>query len=221
MRVNILQHTPNEGPGSIIDWAESRHHEVYTYHPYQFGYLPTADETEMLIILGGPMSPNDDLPWIKQERQLIKTLLAQDKPIFGACFGAQQIAKTLGATIKKAAVKEVGWAPVHLETTAIPDLPTELLALHWHEEMFELPQGSQLLFSSKYHQNQGFVIGHRVLGLQFHFEPKANNVREMVVNDFPYIKGSILKQSADDILRQAVPQENKEVMFKLLDYITE
>ncbi|MDF7671822.1 type 1 glutamine amidotransferase [Lactobacillus sp. ESL0701] len=220
MRVNILQHTPNEGPGSIIDWAESRGHEVYTYHPYQFGYLPIAEQTDMLIILGGPMSPNDDLSWIKQERALIKELLAQDKPIFGVCFGAQQIAKTLGATIKKAAVKEVGWEPVHLATTVIPKLPAELLALHWHEEMFELPAGSQLLFSTKYHQNQGFVIGHRVIGLQFHFEPKANNVREMVVNDFPYIKGSILGQTAADILGQAVPAENKQVMFDLLDYIT-
>ncbi|WEV71134.1 type 1 glutamine amidotransferase [Lactobacillus sp. ESL0785] len=220
MRINILQHTPNEGPGSILDWAESRRHEVYTYHPYQFGYLPTAKETEMLIILGGPMSPNDDLQWIKQERSLIKELLAQNKPIFGACFGAQQIAKTLGATIKKAAVKEVGWAPVYLETPIISDLPAKLLALHWHEEMFELPQGSRLLFSSQYHQNQGFVLNHRVLGLQFHFEPKADNVREMVVNDFSYLKGSVLKQTAADVLRQPVPEENKTVMFKLLDYIT-
>lgn len=62
MRINILQHTPNEGPGSIRNWAEKYGHKIYVYHPYQFnGILPTADQTDMLIILGGPMSPNDHL----------------------------------------------------------------------------------------------------------------------------------------------------------------
>ena len=64
-------------------------------------------------------------------------------------------------------------------------------------------------------------MNHRIVGLQFHFEPQADNVREMVVNDFPYIKGSILGQSAADILNTAVPKENQQAMFKILDYITE
>ena len=76
MRINVLQHTPNEGPGSIQDWAHANNHELYIYHPYQFGNLPTADQTDLLVILGGPLSPNDDLAWIKQERQLIQQLLA-------------------------------------------------------------------------------------------------------------------------------------------------
>ena len=83
MRVNILQHTPNEGPGLILDWAQVNGHQTFVYHPYQFGYLPTADETDLLIILGGPMSPNDDLPWISQERELIQELLDKDVPMLG------------------------------------------------------------------------------------------------------------------------------------------
>ncbi|HIY92286.1 type 1 glutamine amidotransferase [Companilactobacillus sp. HBUAS56275] len=219
MRINVLQHTPNEGPGMIQDWSQSHNHEMYTYHPYQFGYLPTADETDMLVILGGPMSPNDDLPWIKQERELIAKMIEQDKPIFGACFGAQQIAKQLGYKISKAPAKEVGWAPVYLQSQVIPDLPQQMNILHWHEEMFEIPDKAELLFSSDKVKNQGFVMNHRIIGLQFHFEPKADNVREMVVNDFPYIKGSVLNQTAEDILQRPVPVENREILFKLLDYI--
>lgn len=219
MRINVLQHTPNEGPGMIQDWSQAHGHEMYIYHPYQFGYLPTADETDMLIILGGPMSPNDDLPWIKQERELIAKMIEQDKPIFGACFGAQQIAKQLGYNIAKAPAKEVGWAPVYLQSQVIPDLPEKMNVLHWHEEMFEIPDQAELLFSSDKVKNQGFVMNHRIIGLQFHFEPKADNVREMVVNDFPYIEGSVLNQTADDILQMTVPVENHEILFKLLDYI--
>ncbi|CAJ1201129.1 hypothetical protein CPR19092_LGOLGGFK_02328 [Companilactobacillus paralimentarius] len=219
MRINVLQHTPNEGPGMIQDWSQAHGHEMYIYHPYQFGYLPTADKTDMLIILGGPMSPNDDLPWIKQERELIVKMIEQDKPIFGACFGAQQIAKQLGYNITKAPAKEVGWAPVYLQSQVIPDLPEQMNVLHWHEEMFEVPDRAELLFSSDKVKNQGFVMNHRIIGLQFHFEPKADNVREMVINDFPYIEGSVLNQTADDILQMPVPIENQDVLFKLLDYI--
>ncbi|AQW21449.1 GMP synthase [Lentilactobacillus curieae] len=221
MRINVLQHTPNEGPGSILDWAEVHNHEVYTYHPYQFGHLPTADETDMLVILGGPMSPNDDIDWIKAERKLIKELLDNNTPIFGACYGAQQISKTLGYPVTKAPAKEVGWAPVHLQSHVIPGIPETLQALHWHEEMFEVPDGAELLFSSDAVKNQGFVLGHHVVGLQFHFEPKPNNVREMVVNDFNYIPGSILKQTKEDILATKVPEENRAVMFRILDYLSQ
>jgi hypothetical protein len=64
-------------------------------------------------------------------------------------------------------------------------------------------------------------MNHRIVGLQFHFEPQSDNVREMVVNDFPYIKGTVLQQTAADILNTPVPAENKNVMFKILDYIME
>ncbi|MGF2384587.1 type 1 glutamine amidotransferase [Lentilactobacillus otakiensis] len=221
MRINVLQHASDEGPGSTQDWAHSKGHQMYIYHPDQFGHLPTADETDMLVVLGGPMSPNDDLPWIKQERALIKELLNNHTPIFGACFGAQQIAKALGYSVTKGPAKEVGWAPVYRKSDVIPGLPAQLTALHWHEETFEIPDGADLLFSSDNLKNQGFVLNHQVVGLQFHFEPKEDNVREMVVNDSAYIQGSVLNQTAEEILARQVPAENKNVMFQILDYISE
>ena len=222
MRINVLQHTPNEGPGAIQAWADEREHEFYVYHPYQFGSLPTAEETDLLVVLGGPMSPNDDLPWIKQERVLIKQLLAQHKPIFGACYGAQQIAKTLGYQIGKAPHKEVGWAPVYRQSTAVPGIPEKLDALHWHEEMFAVPDEAQLLFSSDLVKNQGFLLGDNVIGLQFHFEPLADNVREVAVNDDQYpLERNDLHQTPQEIIDHGVPAENKQVMFSLLDFITQ
>ncbi|MBV7392009.1 type 1 glutamine amidotransferase [Enterococcus sp. ALS3] len=220
MRINVLQHTPNEGPGSIQSWSQKHHHQMFIYHPYQYNILPSAAETDLLIILGGPMSPNDSTEWILRERELIAQLLENETPIFGACFGAQQIAKTLGYQITKGP-KEVGFAPVYLKSKTIPHLPAELLALHWHEETFEIPAGADLLFSSDLLENQGFVMNHRVIGLQFHFEPQADDLREIVINDGNYTKDNLLNQTAEDILKTPVPIENKAVMFQLLDYITE
>jgi GMP synthase-like glutamine amidotransferase len=221
MRINVLQHTPNEGPGTIQQWSQDHGHEMYIYHPYQFDILPTADETDMLVILGGPMSPNDHFPWIKEERVLIQQLLDQHKPIFGACYGAQQIAKTLGCPIKKAPHKEVGWAPVYLKSSIITGIPTKLTALHWHEEMFEVPAQAQLLFSSDLVKNQGFIVNDNVIGLQFHFEPAADNVREIAINDQQYpLTHNDLHQTSEEIINHDVPRENKAVMYRLLDFIT-
>lgn len=223
MRVNVLQHTPNEGPGAIAAWAAMRGHDLFVYHPYTLAQaLPEADETDFLIVLGGPMGPNDQLDWIEAERDLIKTLLSERKPIFGACFGAQQIAKTLGAAIVKAPHKEVGWANISLQTNVLPNLPDHILALHWHEEMFEIPEAATLLFSSQLVENQGFIYRDNVIGLQCHLEPEQHNVNEMVMNDYPYaLENNALNQAGQAILAQPVPPENKKIMFDLLDYMVQ
>ena len=94
-------------------------------------------------------------------------------------------------------------------------------ALHWHEEMFEVPDEAQLLFSSDLVKNQGFLLGDNVIGLQFHFEPLADNVREMAVNDDQYpLEHNDLHQTPQEIIDHGVPAENKRVMFSLLDFIT-
>lgn len=222
MRINVLQHTPNEGPGSIQEWSKKRGHEMYIYHPYQFdGVLPSADDTDMLIILGGPMSPNDEVDWIKHERVLIKELLERNIPMLGACYGAQQIAKALGYRITKSPHKEVGWAPVYLESNIIKDIPNKLNALHWHEEMFEIPENAIHLFSSDLIRNQGYLLGKNVIGLQFHFEPQPDDVREIAINDSSYPNdNNSLKQNAQDIMAYDFPAKNKEIMYKLLDFIS-
>lgn len=222
MRVNVLQHTPSEGPGTIQEWSRDHGHEMYVYHPYMSGSLPTAEETDMLVVLGGPMSPNDDLPWIEQERVVIRQLLDAHKPIFGACYGAQQIAKTLGCSVRKAPHKEVGWAPVYLKSPVISGIPKKLTALHWHQDMFGIPKGAKLLFSSDLLTNQGFVLNGTVIGLQFHFEPTEDGVREIVVNDDRYpLENNDLHQTGEEILRHGVPAENKRVMYRLLDFIAD
>jgi GMP synthase-like glutamine amidotransferase len=222
MRINVLQHTPNEGPGAIKSWSRARGHEMFIYHPYQFEQLPKVEETDFLVILGGPMSPNDPLEWIEAERNLIKALLAQEKPIFGACFGAQQIAMAVGSSVTKAPYKEVGWAPVYLQSQTILNIPKECLVLHWHEEMFELPPQAEWLFSSKLVKNQGFLLKQNVIGLQFHFEPEAEDLREIVTNDGNYAEvDNALKQTPETIITQEVPRENQAIMFKLLDFITQ
>lgn len=221
MHINVLQHTPSEGPGLILDWAALYGHTLSVYHPYYFNRLPSLGQTDLLVILGGPMSPNDDLPWIKAERDLIQGCLDQDIPMYGACYGAQQITKTLGYPVSKAPAKEVGWGPIYRQTTRIKDIPAELSVLHWHEEMFEIPETAQLLFSSDLVTNQGFLFGQHVVGLQCHLEPKAQDVQTMVLNDGAYIEGTKLpQQTAASIMAQPMDPKNRQALFAILNHIT-
>lgn len=128
MRINVLQHTPNEGVGYIGEWAKERGHDI---HPYcNEGVLPRDDEPDMLVILGGLMNSDNNIPWIKNERQLILELMGQNKPIYIACFDAQQISKALGYEVLKPPVKKVGWDNIYLEFDIIPNIPDQLIAFH-------------------------------------------------------------------------------------------
>ena len=70
-------------------------------------------------------------------------------------------------------------------------------------------------------ENQGFLLKN-IIGLQFHFEPTKTDIHEIVVNDASYaLNNNALNQSPKDILTNDFPSENKETMFKLLDYISQ
>ncbi|MCP0887786.1 type 1 glutamine amidotransferase [Ligilactobacillus sp. WILCCON 0076] len=224
MRINVIQHAPNEGPGAIADWAHDHGHQMYVYHPVFFdGNLPTAAETDLLVLLGGPMSVNDKDTWILQERALIANMLDLHKPVFGVCFGLQQIAQTIGGEVS-AGPKEAGWGMVERQSNIISDIPVALTVFHWHAEQCHFPayisRDITTLFSSEYTANQGVLIGDNVIGLQFHCETLTDNVREIVINDGKYIKNSEIHQYADEIMAYPIPATNKKILYRLLDFIT-
>jgi GMP synthase-like glutamine amidotransferase len=125
-----------------------------------------------LVMMGGPMSVNDDLPWIQQELELIREAMVLDLPVLGHCLGGQLISKALGARVVANPVKEIGWAQVKV----VPDQyafdlfgSANFESFHWHGETFELPQGAQHLLSSQYCKNQAYQIG-SAIAFQCHIE---------------------------------------------------
>jgi len=56
--------------------------------------------------MGGPMSVNDDLPWIEPACALIRAAAAKI-PMLGHCLGGQLMSKALGGTITKNPVPEM------------------------------------------------------------------------------------------------------------------
>jgi GMP synthase-like glutamine amidotransferase len=138
--------------------------------------LPDRRDVDLLIVLGGPMSANDEatLPWLVPEKRFIREAIEAGTPVLGICLGAQLIASAMGARVFRNPQKEIGWFPIFSTHPGgqrdLFHLPDELLVFHWHGETFDLPPGAVHLARSAACAHQAFHIGARALGLQCHLE---------------------------------------------------
>ncbi len=180
--IAIFRHTATEGPGFLAEFLNVRK------IPWLLTAIDSGDDVPRdaaaysgLVFMGGPMSVNDDLPWIPKVEALIRDAVAKNIPLLGHCLGGQLISKALGAKVSRNPVKEIGWGEVRVSDNDIArhwfgDVH-RFSAFHWHGETFSLPQGATRLLSSEYCDNQAYAIG-KHLALQCHIEMTA----EMIAN---------------------------------------
>ena len=178
--IAIFRHTATEGPGYLAEFLDQRQ------IPWQLIRIDAGDAVPQnasaysgLVFMGGPMSVNDDLPWIPKVEALIRDAVARDIPLLGHCLGGQLISKALGGVVSRAAVKEIGWGEVTVSDNATShnwfgDIKN-FHAFHWHGETFTLPQGATHLLSSAHCANQAYAIG-KHLALQCHIEMTAEMI---------------------------------------------
>jgi GMP synthase-like glutamine amidotransferase len=175
MKVLAFRHVPFEGAGRIASVLAQRDIQL-DYADLYVGGAPVPDVAAYagLIFLGGPMSANDELAYLRQEMDWIAQATAGDRPVLGICLGAQLMARSLGARVYRNPAKEIGWFDLHFTPDAAHDtlftgLETSLV-FQWHGETFDLPPGAEWLASSIRCRHQAFRVGTRQYGLQFHLE---------------------------------------------------
>jgi len=179
--IALFRHVRSEGPGYFATVLERRS------IPYRMIAVdageplpPSARAYSGLVFMGGPMSANDDLPWIAPALALVQDAVRQDVPLLGHCLGAQLMAKALGAEVRRNAVKEIGWGAVEVSDNALArewfGARAGFTAFHWHGETFGLPRGATRVLENVHCANQAFVLGKHV-GLQCHLEMTAELVR--------------------------------------------
>ena len=126
-----------------------------------------------LVFMGGPMSANDELPWIIPALGLINDAVRKDVPVLGHCLGGQLMAKAFGGTVRAAPVKEIGWGEVRVAANGVAREwlgPLQAFeAFHWHGEVFTIPPGGTRVLENAHCANQAFAIG-KHLGMQCHVE---------------------------------------------------
>jgi GMP synthase-like glutamine amidotransferase len=172
----VLQHAAHEEAGLIEEMADGRAVPLLTLRTFRGDPLPrTTDGLTAVVAMGGPMSVNDGLPWIAEEKRLLALAMAEGLPVLGVCLGAQLMAAALGAAVTRAPALEVGFGEVELTREAQGDrlfsaAGATLPVLHWHGENLALPEGAVRLAGTPLCPNQAFRWGERAWGLQFHLE---------------------------------------------------
>lgn len=173
--VAIFRHTPTEGPGYFATFLEA--HGV----PWQLFAIDAGDPVPAspdafsgLAFMGGPMSVNDPLPWIEMECALIRSAALKNIPVIGHCLGGQLMAKAFGGSVRRNAVKEIGWGDVTVDDSAeaqywLGDFTGNAVAFQWHGETFSIPPGATRLMRNEWCDNQMFVMGPH-LAMQCHVE---------------------------------------------------
>ena len=142
---------------------------------------PDISGVSLVVVLGGPMSANDDYPALHQERVYLREALAAGKPVLGICLGAQLMATALGGAVeptggfqfglRKISITADGHADPVFSKLTVPLVPT------LHGDCFTIPPGAaklaegyMLLKDGRYRRiNMAFRYGN---SYAFQFEPQ-------------------------------------------------
>jgi GMP synthase (glutamine-hydrolysing) len=197
----LVQHVAFEGPGAIAGAIADTGADLTVLRMDRDDTLPSpAAMTDVagLVVMGGPMSVHDDLPWLADERALLRAAVEAGRPVLGICLGAQQLAAALGASVMEGPAPELGVGEVHLTAAAGRDpvfgpAPTPLPCMHWHEETFALPEGALRLAGNAAYENQAFRFGESAYGLQFHVEVTAS----LVAHWGPHLPPGVFLRESD------------------------
>ncbi|MGJ8604217.1 MAG: type 1 glutamine amidotransferase [Marivita sp.] len=117
------------------------------------------------LITGSKHGAYEDHPWILPLEQLIRNIVAADRPLIGVCFGHQIIAQALGGTVEKF---DGGWVVGQQSY----DFGGESLTINaWHQDqVIRAPEGAEVLASSPYCANAALLYPGKAYTVQPHPE---------------------------------------------------
>jgi len=168
----VIQHVPWEGPHRVLDACGKLAER--TVKPLAGQALPDHGEVAGAVIMGGPMGVDETErhPGLTTECEWLAEALRREMPLLGICLGAQLLARALGAEVRPGEALELGFAPVEIldhEDPILGTLAPSTTVLHWHDDVFDLPEGAQHLARSAAAEVQAFRKGN-AWGVLFHPE---------------------------------------------------
>ena len=135
--------------------------------------LPALDEVDGIVALGGEQTAVD--PALATQAALLRGATERGVPVLGVCLGAQLLAHALGGEVRRLGRRHLDWLELRPLPAAEGDpvlgaLPPGAAGVHWNEDGFALPEGAVELLRSPAGSGEGFRVGERSWGVQFHPE---------------------------------------------------
>jgi GMP synthase-like glutamine amidotransferase len=176
----LIQNDPAVPPGIISGLLEERQIPFRVIRPDDGDVLPSPEDAEAVIVLGGAMGvgDTDTWPFLLEVKRFIRECADRDIPFLGICLGGQLLAEVLGTHVTSRYRGEKGVCRVRLTAEGAADqlfrgISPEFFTYQWHDDSFDLPAGCRLLASSPDCCQQAIRHGATVYGVQFHPEVTA------------------------------------------------
>ena len=213
MKILGIQNCELEGFGRLLRVLPEKGARLTVVHPYSGQELPPLTGFDAVVVGGTPISVRavDDHPFRGDERLLLGDAVQAGVPCLGICFGAQMLARVLGAAVNRMSGAEIGIARVELTETGAGDpllagFPAFFPVFQWHADTFSLPGGAGLLVAGRNCRNQMFRHG-TMAGMQFHLEVEPEEAGAWAA---PYADElAAAGRSADDVVDEVAAADGE------------
>ncbi|HVP38179.1 MAG TPA: type 1 glutamine amidotransferase [Candidatus Saccharimonadales bacterium] len=176
MRFLGIQNMQAEGFGRFDSLLAEMGVQFDCFRAFEGQALPAPDPYDAILIGGTPVAAYEleSHPFLVAEERYLRAVVEGGQPCLGVCFGAQLLAKILGAGVRRAPRKEIGVYPLALTEAGRADpllrgFPGRFQVFQWHGDTFDIPAGAELLAAGEDCPNQMFRRG-SAAGVQFHLE---------------------------------------------------
>jgi GMP synthase (glutamine-hydrolysing) len=181
MRVLAVTHGPSVRPEVFADAIAADGHELVEWEITNGGALPSGFDA--VLVFGGDQNVGEEVehPWLHEEYEALRTWAGDGTPLLAVCLGAQTLAHSLGADVRRIGSPLAGFYATELTEAGAADpvlgvLPRRFESFNANGYWFEVPSSATELATGP--TPQAFRAGERAWAVQFHPEIRRDQVLE-------------------------------------------
>jgi GMP synthase (glutamine-hydrolysing) len=183
------------------------HSEICVVDAENGAVLPRVEECGGVIVTGSHAMVTDRLSWSINIEDWIPSLVKNEIPLLGICYGHQLLARAMGGKVGfHPCGKEIGTVDIRLlpESSADPllcSLPPQIPAHVTHSQtVLSLPSDAVRLAANSFEPNHAFRLGTCAWGVQFHPEYDAAIMKSYISEQADELEAT--GRDVSDLLRK-------------------